>query len=349
MPDLPAPLDPVALTLDLCRIDSTTGREADASAFVVDLLRGLGFTVETQVVADGDGGPRVNVIATTDAEPLVVLSTHLDTVPPFIAPTVEGEGDAAVLVGRGVSDAKGIAAAMIAAAARLVASGERRIGLLFTVDEEAASAGARVANGHPVGARVRYLVNGEPTDGRLAAGTKGSLRVRLTATGRAGHSAYPEAGHAATHDLVGVLHDLLAEQWPTDSLFGDTTVNVGTMTGGVEANVLAPSAEAVLQLRLATPPGPVEARIRAIAGTRCAVEVLSASDPLRLYVPPGWSDDAAVMRYTTDVPYLAAWGTPLLFGPGSILVAHTDRERIPAADLRAAADAYVRLVGTLLG
>lgn len=337
-------LDPVALTLDLCAIDSTTGREGAASAHMADVLRGLGFAVEMQPVEDGPHGPRVNVIATTDAEPRVVLSTHLDTVPPFIAPRLDG----AMLVGRGVSDAKGIAAAMVAAAARILAAGERRIGLLFTVDEEAASLGARVANTHPVAARVRYLVNGEPTDGRLAKGTKGSLRVRLSATGHAAHSAYPEAGRAATHDLVAVLHDLLGADWPRDALFGETTVNVGTMAGGVAANVLAPSAEAVLQLRLATPPAEAEALLRRIVDDRCAVEVLSASMPVRLHVPAGWPGETEVMRYTTDVPYLTAWGTPLLFGPGSILVAHTDDERIASDDLRTAADAYVRLVGLLL-
>ena len=199
-----------------------------------------------------------------------------------------------------------------------------------------------------MGARVRYLVNGEPTDGRLAVGTKGSLRVRLVATGRAGHSAYPEAGRAATHDLVAVLHDVLAAVGPTDPLFGETTVNVGTMAGGVAANVLAPHAEAVLQLRLVTPPAEAEAWLRGVVAGRCAVEVLSASDPVRLFVPDGWTGETAVMRYTTDVPYLSAWGTPLLFGAGSILVAHTDDERIATADVRAAADAYVDLVRTLL-
>lgn len=346
---MPAPHalpDPVDLTLALCRIDSTTGREGEAAAFVAETLRGLGFTVETQPVPGGTDGaaPRVNVLATTDAEPLVVLSTHLDTVPPFIAPRIEGPD----LVGRGVVDAKGIAATMIAAAARLLEAGERRIGLLFTVDEEAASVGARAANGHAMGARVRFLVNGEPTDGRLAAGTKGSLRVRLVATGRAGHSAYPESGRAATHDLVAILHDVLAATGPTDPLFGETTINVGTMAGGVAANVLAPSAEAVLQLRLVTPPAEAEAWLRGVVRDRCAVEVLSSSTPVRLHVPEGWPGETAVMRYTTDVPYLSDWGTPLLFGAGSILVAHTDDERIATADVHAAMDAYVALVRTLL-
>lgn len=340
--------DTVDLTLALCRIDSTTGREAEASAFVAETLRGLGFTVEMQPVEEGAHGPRVNVLASTDADPLVVLSTHLDTVPPFLAPRLEGPSTDPVLVGRGVVDAKGIAASMIAAAARLLALGERRIGLLFTVDEEAASLGARVANDHPMGARVRYLVNGEPTDGRLALGTKGSLRVRLRATGRAGHSAYPEAGRAATHDLVAVLHDLISTPGPTDAFFGETTVNVGTMAGGVAANVLAPSAEAVLQLRLVTPPAEAEAWLRGIVAGRVEVDVLSASDPVRLHVPGGWMGETTLVRYTTDVPYLTRWGTPLLFGAGSILVAHTDDERIAAADVRAATDAYVDLVQALL-
>jgi acetylornithine deacetylase len=334
----PDPRDPVALTHALCAVDSTTGREAACGALIARVLEGLGLQVERQPVE----GDRFNVLARTEARPEVVLSTHFDTVPPYV-PVRE---DGAVLYGRGVSDAKGILAAEIAAAARLLDRGERRIGLLFTVDEEASSAGAKAANDHPMGREVRYLVNGEPTDGLLASGTKGSLRVRLAATGRAGHSAYAEAGHSALHDLLDVLAEVRAADWPTDDHFGETTVNVGTLHGGVAANVFAPTAEALLQIRLVTPPDAVLRRIQRIAAGRCTVEVLTASDPIRLYVPEGWPSH--VMRYVTDVPYLFRWGTPLLFGPGSILVAHTDDERITAQELRDAADAFVRLVDTLL-
>ena len=334
----PNPLDPVALTQALCAIDSTTGREGECGTLIAHILEGLGLEVEQQPVESG----RFNVIARTDARPEVVLSTHFDTVPPYVPVREEG----GVLYGRGVSDAKGILACEIAAAARLLEAGERRIGLLFTVDEEASSAGAKVANGHPLAREVRYLINGEPTDGIPASGTKGSLRVRLSATGQAAHSAYPEAGHSALHALLDVLAEMRATDWPTDPHFGETTINVGMLHGGVAANVLAPAAEALLQIRLVTPPREVIARIEGIAAGRCTVEVLTESDPIRLHVPEGWPSH--VMRYVTDVPYLSNWGTPLLFGPGSILVAHTDDERIATAELHEAADAYVRLVQTLL-
>ena len=332
------PLDPVALTRDLCAIPSTTGAEPAALMFIEGVLGGLGLTTERQAVE----GARFNLLARTEAPPRVVFSTHVDTVPPYV-PVRE---DATHLYGRGVYDAKGILACEVAAVARLLAAGERRVGLLVTVDEEASSLGARVANGHPMGAAVRFLVNGEPTDGVPAAGTKGSLRVRLRATGHAAHSAYPEAGASAVDALLDALHALRTHPWPTDPLFGETTVNVGLIEGGVAANVLAPRAEAVLQFRLAGPAAEARAAVERLCEGRCAVEVLSATDPLRLHVPPGW--DAQVMRYTTDVPYLSAWGTPLLFGPGSILVAHTADERILKADLHAATDAYVRLAHDLL-
>lgn len=333
------PTDPVDLTKRLCALPSVTGSEAEASAFLQTVLEDLGFFVERQHLTE----TRYNLLARTDERPEVVLSTHLDTVPPHL----DVWEDDAHLYGRGVCDAKGIAAAQVAALARLLASGERRVGALFTVDEEAASAGARLANVHPMGRDVRFLINGEPTDGVLASGTKGSLRLRLVAEGKAAHSAYPEAGHSAIETLLDVLGDLRRAVWPTSDVFGETTVNVGTISGGVAANVLAPSAEAVLQIRLVTPPGEIEARVAEIVAGRCAVEVLSASDPVALFVPDGWA--AKAVRYTTDVPYLHRWGTPLLFGPGSILVAHTDGERIAKADLYAAAETYERLVRTLLG
>lgn len=330
--------DPVALTKALCAVPSVTGDEAAAAARMQALLERLGFAVERQPLSD----TRFNLIARTEARPEVVLSTHLDTVPPHLAV----REDAATLYGRGVCDAKGIAACQVAALARLLAAGERRVGALYTVDEEAASAGARLANDHPMAEEVRFLVNGEPTDGVLASGTKGSLRLRLVAEGRAAHSAYPEAGVSALDALLDVLHDLRRARWPTSDVFGETTVNVGTLAGGVAANVIAPHAEAVLQIRLVTPPADVEALVARLVDGRCAVERLSASDPVRLFVPEGW--EAKAVRYTTDVPYLTRWGTPLLFGPGSILVAHTDDECIAKADLHAATDTYERLVRTLL-
>lgn len=332
------PLDPVALARDLCAIPSVTGDEAAVGAHIEGVLRGLGLTTERQ----SPEGARFNLLARTDEKPRVVLSTHMDTVPPHL-PLREDETH---LYGRGVCDAKGILACQIAAAAQLLEAGERRIGLLFTVDEEAGSLGARVANLHPMARECRYLINGEPTEGVLASGTKGSLRLSITTTGRAAHSAYPEAGESAIEALLDVLRAIRTHDWPSDAALGETTVNIGLISGGVAANVLAPDASAVLQMRLVTAPEPILEVLEALCGERCRVDVLTASAPIRLLVPDGF--ESAPVRYTTDIPYLTNWGRPLLYGPGSILVAHTDEERVEKRALTDATDGYVRLVRALL-
>ena len=218
--------------------------------FVADHLRNLGYEVELQPVI----GERANVIATTGAPPRIVFSTHLDTVPPHMI----SREDANDIYGRGACDAKGIIAAQITAAERLRASGTNEIGLLFTVDEELASAGAMVANEHPLASECRYLINGEPTDNLLAIGTKGSLRFTLTTEGRAAHSAYPEQGESAIEKLLDVLESLRHCEWPSDDVFGETTCNIGVILGGTKPNVVPASATAELQMRLVTEVEPIK-------------------------------------------------------------------------------------------
>jgi acetylornithine deacetylase len=299
----------------------------------------MGFRVETQEVEPG----RSNVIATTGAPARVVLSTHMDTVPPFIA---SGE-DETHISGRGSCDAKGIIAAQVAAAARLREEGFEEFGLLFTVDEELGSLGARAANAHPRARECEYLINGEPTDNRLAVGSKGSLRARLTASGRAAHSAYPERGESAVEKLLDVLADLRSAAWPRDEFFGDTTCNIGTLRGGTRPNVIPADAQAELQIRLVTPSAAVKSILEEVAAGRARVEYLSAAEPIRLHAVEGFEQE--VVRFTTDIPYLPNWGTPLLIGPGSILDAHTDGERVSKRELEGAAELYARLARTLLG
>lgn len=326
------------LTRSLIDIPSVSGAEAAVGRFLLSHLASLGYAVEAQALAP----ERCNVLATTGAQPRVVFSTHLDTVPPHIAARETEE----FIYGRGACDAKGIIAAQIMAAERLRAEGIEELGLLFTVDEEVASAGARLANNHPLAAGCSYLIDGEPTGNKLAAGSKGSLRVRLTARGREAHSAYPEAGESAIEKLLDALASLRAAAWPQDEFFGATTCNIGTLRGGTRTNVIPAEAQAELHFRLVTGSAQVKEMLeRAVAG-RVEVEYLSVSEPARMLAVAGFEQE--VVRFTTDIPYLSNWGAPLLIGPGSILDAHTPQERVGKRELREAVDLYADLARTLL-
>lgn len=326
------------LTRRLIDIPSPSGEEGEVGRFLASHLEGLGYAVESQEVAEG----RANVIATTGARPRVVLSTHMDTVPPSIA----SEEDEEFIRGRGACDAKGIIAAQIAASERLRAAGFAEVGLLFTVDEELGSLGARAANGHALARDCEFLINGEPTENKLAVGSKGSLRVRLACEGRAAHSAYPEHGDSAIEKLLDVLADVRACAWPADEFFGETTCNVGTVAGGTRPNVIPAEAEAVLQLRLVTHSSKVRGILAEAVAGRARIEYLSTAEPVRMRAVEGFESE--VVRFTTDIPYLTNWGVPLLLGPGSILDAHTAHEKVSKRELEASVGLYVRLARSLL-
>jgi acetylornithine deacetylase len=331
-----APLDPVALTRRLVDIDSTTGAEGECARWLAQFLRGRGYAVEEQPVSGG----RFNVFAHLDVPPHVVLSTHFDCVPPFF-PAREERG---LVFGRGSCDAKGILAAQVAAVERLRAAGEHRVGLLFVVGEERGSDGARVANEHaPPG--VRYLINGEPTDNRLGAATRGVLRIRLDAAGRAAHSAFPELGDSAIDKLLDALMVIRGLPFPEDPLLGRTHYIVGLVEGGIAPNVVPPSASAELLFRIVGDGAEVRKALAVVEGLVTVVPVLEVP-AVRLHTIEGF--DAAVFAYTTDVPLLTRWGQPLLVGPGSIHVAHTDEEHVAADELREAVDVYVDLTSRLL-
>ncbi|REJ77577.1 MAG: M20/M25/M40 family metallo-hydrolase [Acidobacteria bacterium] len=326
------------LTIELMKIPSVSGNEQKVGAFIGEYLGSLGYDVELQEVVDG----RKNVIAVASDNPELFFSTHMDTVPPFIPPTEDREK----IYGRGSCDAKGIIASQIAAAEQLRAAGETRIGLLFTVDEEESSLGSKAANDLPVSAKCRYMINGEPTDNDLGIGSKGSLRMRLSTSGKAAHSAYPEMGESAIEKMVEVLSDVIGADLPGDEFFGDTTLNVGTISGGLKTNVVPPSAEAGLHIRLATDDGPVIERLNEIVGDRGELETMSCSLPVKMLEVEGFKQK--VVRFTTDIPQLTNWGTPLLLGPGSILDAHTSHEYVKKEDLVAAVELYVNLGRRLL-
>jgi acetylornithine deacetylase len=334
----PTEVEVCALTRSLVDIPSVSGDEGEISAFVASYLERLGYRVELQEAAPG----RSNVIARTSAAPRVVLASHLDTVPPFV-PSSE---DADYLHGRGACDAKGIVAAQIAAAERLKAQGQKAIGLLYVVDEEAGSLGAKVANGHRAASGVSYVVVGEPSENRLATGCMGSLRLSLATAGIAAHSAYPERGSSAILALLDVLADLRAVEWPADPFFGVTTCNVGTIAGGTRANVVPAEAQTELHFRLAVASAGVLRRLQEVVRGRASIEVHTVTEPVHLTELEGF--EPCVVRYTTDAPHLARWGAPLVLGPGSILEAHTEHEKVPKAELRAAVGEFARLAGALL-
>ena len=335
MDPLTAPL--VDLARDLIDVDSTSGGEAAVTTRLARRLRDRGYRVTEQPVVDD----RVNVLAVVGAaEPEVVYSTHVDCVPPFFPSRVED----GVLYGRGACDAKGILAAQITALDRLRESGETRVGLLAVVGEENGSPGARAAN--RLSNRSRYLINGEPTDNRLGAATKGAYRVRLSATGRAVHSAYPELGDSAVEKLLDALLALRGLDLPVDPLLGATTYTVGVLSGGVAPNVVPPAAEADVNFRTVEPAARVRERLEAALPRTVAIDDVMVVPPVRLTTLPGF--ETAPFAFTTDIPFLTAWGKPLLVGPGSIHVAHTAEEHVRIDELAQSVDLYEKLARDLL-
>ena len=333
-------MDPFALTRSLIDIESITGREKAVGEFLFATLSKLAAASGGNVERMNVGPERFNVLATWGT-PSVVLSTHMDTVPPYFSSNEDSE----FVRGRGACDAKGIAAAMICAAERLCAAGVRNFGLMFVVGEEKDSLGALAAAQHPRG--TKFLVNGEPTENKLALASKGALRFVLTARGRLAHSAYPELGESAIEKLLDALNAARKIPLPQDTLLGESTLNIGTIAGGRAPNVIADEAHADLMFRTVGDPEPIRAALRAAVDGR--VEIMEAlhTPALHLEAVPGF--ETTVVAYTTDIPNFGdAWGKPLLIGPGSIHVAHTAEERIPKRELAKAIEIYTQLVQRLL-
>lgn len=339
------PIDPIALTRKLVDIESTTYDEGRCGLFLAEYLAGLGYDVERQPVmqtgiATDTSAPRFNLYARLPGtSPTVTLSTHFDTVPPYFGSSEDDE----YVYGRGSCDAKGILASQIAGAEQLNANGTP-VGLLFVVGEERDSAGAKVANRDGHGSK--YLINGEPTENQLALATKGALRVVLTAAGKMAHSAYPELGESAVDKLIDVLHDLRRADLPVDNEIGPSTLNVGLLSGGRAPNVIADHAEAQLLIRLVSSSEQVKRVIEPIIGDRCQITYSLDLAAVRMKRIPGWP--TMVAKYATDISSLTNWGEPLLLGPGTIHVAHTEHERVLKRELIEAADKYVELATFLM-
>lgn len=330
-------MDAIELTRALVALETPTGSESAATDFLEATLRRAGYQTVRQPVTPG----RHNLYAYRQP-PTLVFSTHLDTVPPYL-PLSE---DAESIHGRGSCDAKGLAAAMIAAAERLADRGERRIGLLFLVGEENGSDGAQAAT--ELNPKGRILINGEPTENRLSIGQKGSLRVDLEATGRAAHSAYPEEGVNAIVALLDTLDRIRRLPLPSDPLLGQSTMNLAQVSGGVAPNVIPPAASAQILIRTVEPSDALRSAIRNLLAPGVTVKF-----PVEMpfykggTAPSGW--DTTVVSYASDLPFLAEWGERYQLGPGSIRVAHTSHEHIRKADLLRGVELYTKLASDLLG
>jgi acetylornithine deacetylase len=327
-----------ALARTLIDIDSTTGHEAGIGEFLFryleEMIHRSGAGAVERMPVEGE---RFNVFAAW-GEPVVVLSTHMDTVPPFIPSSEDGDH----LHGRGACDTKGGIAAMLTACEELLAAGRRGFGLLLLVGEETDSLGAQMANRYPRGSR--YLVDGEPTENRLALGSKGYLYLALETEGRAAHSAYPELGDNAIDKLLDVLARLRALPLAADPVLGETTLNLGTLSGGRASNMVADHARAEVTLRTVGETADLRRRlaaaVHAVPGARIAE--IRETPAIHLGTLPGF--ETTIVKYTTDIPRLGAWGEPFLLGPGSIHVAHTPLERVAKQEIREAVRLYREIV-----
>lgn len=338
------PIDPIRFTRQLVEIESTTYHEGAVGDFLAEFLAARDWDVEktpvSQPADSGTDGPRWNVYGGKAGQtPDLVFSTHMDTVPPYMPFREDDE----FIYGRGVSDAKGIIAAQVAAAEALRAEG-LAVGVLFVSGEERDSAGAKAANLAPKGSR--FLINGEPTDNRIALASKGALRAVIKSTGKMAHSAYPELGDSAIHKLIAALTRVLALSLPVDPDAGDTTVNVGQIHGGHAPNVIADVAEAQVLIRLVGPSEPVRKAVVEAVGDLAEVSFTLDLKFVRLQAVEGLP--TMIARFATDIPELSNWGTPVLLGPGSIHVAHTPNEKLSKQELLEAVDLYVKVGRRLL-
>jgi acetylornithine deacetylase len=327
------------LTRRLIDIESITSNEHEIGNFLWERLSAMAHRFDGRAERMPVEPERDNIFARF-GEPKVVLSTHMDTVPPFI-PSHE---DDKYIWGRGACDTKGIIAAMITAAEQMLEAGNRDFGLLFVVGEEKNSAGAHVAARNPRGSK--FLINGEPTESKLALGSKGTLRYEIVAFGRMAHSAYPELGESAIEKLLNALGRIRKIELPVDELLGPSTLNIGTLQGGRAPNIIADDARAEVLIRVVGDVTELREKVRLAAAPDAEANEVLFIPATHLGSLAGF--ETTIVAFTTDIPaFGSAWGQPFLIGPGSILVAHTSEERIPKKELVDAVDLYKRLVERL--
>jgi acetylornithine deacetylase len=330
--------DAIRFAKRLIDIPSPSDDEYDAAVFLHDELNALGYSCRRQPVSER----RFNLYAAAGGTPRVILNSHIDTVPPWFASREDDD----ILYGRGACDTKGIIAAMIAAGERLRAGGTIDFGFLFVVGEETDSIGAKMANQEFAGLGSEYVLVGEPTESTFARASKGALTCFVRFDGIAGHSAYPERGDSAINKMVNAIAEINATNWGSDDDLGDTTVNVGVVRGGEKPNVIPAEAECQMIFRTVTEPEIVQRQLQSIIARHGGtITVSRGNPPQRMKVPDGF--ESRVVAFNTDVPHLSALGTPLLFGPGSILDAHGANEKIGKKDLLQSVQTYADTVTAL--
>ena len=327
------------LTRTLIDIESITENELRMGVYLdeylTELARQTGGVVERMPVTP----TRFNVFAHW-GDPVVTLSTHMDTVPPFFP----SRDDGARIWGRGSCDTKGIIASMIFAVRELLTEGARNFALLFVVGEERNSAGAYEAARQPRGSK--FIINGEPTENKLALGSKGALRCEIVAKGRMAHSAYPELGESAILKLLDALGALRKMPLPVHEILGPSTMNIGTITGGRAPNVIPDHAQAELFIRLIDDGESTREAVKETVGDLADVQEVLAIPAVHMQSMPGF--ETTVVAFTTDIPAFGnSWGKPMLLGPGTIHVAHTSEERVEKQQLVDAVQIYKRLVRQL--
>ena len=329
------------LTRALIDIPSVTPEEEAVGEYLYNYLSRMA-SAHDGIVEKHEVEPHRYNIFTSFGDPVVTLSTHMDTVPPFIPSRDDDE----FIWGRGACDTKGIIASMITAAERLLERGTRNFAMLFVVGEERNSAGAQYAAEHPRGSK--FIINGEPTSNRLALGSKGALRYELVARGKMAHSAYPELGDSAINRLLDALEAIRKVELPVDPILGPSTLNIGTIHGGRAPNVIPDEARAEIFIRLVGDSAGTKAALARAVGDTCELNFVLEIPALHLTAVEGLP--TTVVAYTTDIPaFLGAWGRPLLLGPGTIHVAHTLEERVPKKELLEAVEIYQRMVVQLQG
>jgi acetylornithine deacetylase len=325
----------IALLEQIINIPSATGEETELGEFLCQVLAQQGFQVQKQFVDQ----KRFNILALTNQKPQILLSTHYDVVPPFIPCTIKEN----TIIGRGACDAKGTIISMMMAAEQLLADNVKNFGLLLVVGEEKNSDGAKKAAELNLGSS--YVVIGKPTDNKIAVGQKGTLVFRVSAKGKRGHSAYPELGNSAIHILVQNMNNWLNLSWGPGSLFGETTLNLGTFSGGEAMNIIAGEAFVEGIFRVTTDLDSLKAKIKDRTGPEITVDILSESGPQELVALDGF--EKSVVNFGSDAPYLRPLGKVVLYGPGSILDAHSDNEFIKFSDILTASHSYSKIVNML--
>ena len=323
----------------LIDVESITGNEAAVGELLAKELSGLGFEVHRMPLPDEPARFNLVAVPRDNRHPPVVFSTHIDTVPPFFPSREDGER----IYGRGACDTKGIIATQVAASLKLREQGVAT-GLLFVVGEETSAVGAKLANEHPIGSR--FLINGEPTDNRLGIASKGTLRVEITCTGKMAHSAYPHLGESAIEKLLDSLERVRAIPLPVHEKFGACTVNIGVIEAGRAANVIPDRAYALLFCRLIGSSG--ELRRQMVEAVGQWGEVVFAHETPFVELRSIEGLPTMMAAFATDIPWLGNWGQPLLLGPGSVHLAHTEDEHIRKSEMLEAVELYCDVVQKLL-